>query len=386
MTVGVLEETYPEENRVALIPLHAGEIRDAGFEVLVQPGAGIRAGYPDHAYRERGARLAGERGEVYGEADVLLRVRAAGANPRSGVEEIAMMKEGGALIGFLDPYASREALDALNRRRIVSFAVELIPRITRAQKMDALSSMASLAGYRAALLAACALPRVFPMMMTAAGTVMPARVFVIGAGVAGLQAIATAHRVGSVVTAYDVRPAVREQVESLGARFMELALDTAGAEDSGGYARQMDEVFYRRQREMMERVLAESDVVITTAAVPGKKAPLLITRRMVGLMPPGSVIVDLAAEQGGNCEATVPGETVQEGEVRVIGPVNLPSTIPFHASQLYSKNISSFFLLMAREGCLDLDCEDEIAREARVTAGGELVNPRVREALWTISP
>ncbi|MFW6181828.1 MAG: Re/Si-specific NAD(P)(+) transhydrogenase subunit alpha [Spirochaetota bacterium] len=386
MTVGVLEETYPGERRVALIPLHAAEIRDAGFEVVVQSGAGIRAGYPDRDYREKGARLAGNPREVYREAGVLLRVCAAGANPRSGIEEIALMKEGGVLVGFLDPYASRETLDALNRRRITSFAMELIPRITRAQKMDALSSMASLAGYRAALLAACALPRVFPMMMTAAGTVLPARVFVVGAGVAGLQAIATAHRIGAVVTAYDVRPAAREQVESLGARFVDLGLDTAEAEDSGGYARQMDEGFYRRQREMMERVLAGSDVVITTAAVPGKKAPLLITREMARLMPPGSVIVDLAAEQGGNCEATVPGETVQEGEVRVLGPVNLPSAIPFHASQLYSKNISSFFMLMAREGCLDLDCEDEIARESRVTAGGELVNPRVREALWTISP
>jgi len=259
--------------------------------------------------------------------------------------------------------------------------MELMPRITRAQSMDALSSMATVAGYKAVMLAAGNLPRMFPMMMTAAGTVTPARVFVIGAGVAGLQAIASSKRLGAIVQAYDVRPAVKEQVESLGARFLEIELEAADSEDTGGYARQMDEEFYRKQREMMTRVIAESDVVVTTAAVPGKKAPVLVTAGMVKGMRSGSVIVDLAAERGGNCELTTPGETVIEHGVSIIGPVNLPSTVPFHSSQMYSKNITTFLLHLVKEGKLTIDPEDEITRETLVAADGEIVHPHVREIL-----
>jgi NAD(P) transhydrogenase subunit alpha len=255
---------------------------------------------------------------------------------------------------------------------VTLFALELLPRITRAQSMDVLSSQATVAGYRAVLLAAMALPKMFPMMMTAAGTITPAKVLVVGAGVAGLQAIATAYRLGAVVSAYDVRPAVKEQVQSLGAKFVEMPLDTAAAEAKGGYAQAMDEEFYRRQRELMARVVAESDVVITTAAVPGKKAPVLVTREMVAGMSPGSVIVDLAAERGGNCELTVPGKPVVENGVTILGPINLPAEIAYHASQLYSKNISTFLLSLVKEGQIQLDMEDEVVRDTLVAKDGKV--------------
>ena len=381
MILGVPKESYPDERRVALIPAFVERVTKGGLEVLVQRDAGAGAGFSDHLYEEKGARIIPSRRELYGSSDVILQVRAAAANPARGAADLRLMKKGSVLIGLLDPYASKEVLHELAQRRISSFAMELIPRITRAQDMDALSSMASISGYRAALMAACALPRMYPMLITAAGTVVPARVFVVGAGVAGLQAIATAHRIGAVVSAYDVRPAVREQVQSLGAKFIEIELDSEGTEKNDGYAKDMGEEFYRRQRELMGRVVAESDVVITTAAVPGKKAPLLISEYMLKGMAPGSVIVDLAAEQGGNCDCTVPGETVTRHGVTVIGPVNLPSTVPYHASQLYSKNITSFLGVVLKEGRVDTECGDEITCESLLTKEGRLVHQKVQSAL-----
>jgi NAD(P) transhydrogenase subunit alpha len=381
MIVGIPTETFPDERRVALIPAGVPALRKAGLEVMMESGAGEAAGFPDASYREKGAGVMPGRQEVFQNAGVILQVRAGGANPDAGMSDLKRLRQGQVLIGFLEPYSSPEAVRELAERKVTSFAMELIPRITRAQGMDALSSMASVAGYKAVLLGAGTLAKMFPMMMTAAGTIVPAKVFVVGAGVAGLQAIATARRLGAVVSAYDVRPVVREQVESLGAKFVEMELETGGAEDKGGYAKEMGEAFYRKQREMMTRVLAESDVVITTAAVPGKKAPILITREMVGVMPPGSVIVDLAAERGGNCEATKPGETAVEGGVTILGPLNLPATIPNHASQMYSKNVSNLLLLLVKEGEMHLNPDDEVVRETLLTRDGEVVNARVREIL-----
>lgn len=381
MIAGVPKETFPGEKRVAQIPAGLPALAKAGIQVLVEAGAGEAAGFPDAAYREKGAEIAPGREDVFTRADVILQVRAGGANPDAGLSDLRRMRPGQVLIGFLEPYSAPDAARELTGRKVTSFAMELVPRITRAQGMDALSSMATVAGYQAVLIAARALPKMFPMMMTAAGTLVPAKVFVVGAGVAGLQAIATARRLGAVVSGYDVRPAVKEQVESLGAKFVEMGLETAGAEGGGGYAKEMGEEFYRRQREMMTRVLSESDVVITTAAVPGKKAPVLVTREMVRAMPPGSVVVDLAAERGGNCEVTKPGETVVEGGVTVLGPVNLPATIPYHASQMYAKNVSNLLLLLVKDGAIHLNLEDEIVRETLFTRDGEVANARVREIL-----
>ncbi len=375
MIAGVPKETFPGERRVAQIPAGLPALAKAGVEVLIEAGAGEAAGFLDAAYREKGARIAPNREEVFEKADVVLQVRAGGANPDAGLADLKIMRPGQVLIGFLEPYSAPEAVRGLNDRKVTSFAMELVPRITRAQSMDALSSM------EAVLMAAGTLPKMFPMMMTAAGTVLPAKVFVVGAGVAGLQAIATARRLGAVVSGYDVRPVVKEQVESLGAKFVEMDLETESAEGGGGYAKEMGEEFYRRQREMMTRVLSESDVVITTAAVPGKKAPILITWEMVQAMPRGSVIVDLAAERGGNCEITKPGETVVEQGITILGPVNLPATIPYHASQMYAKNVSNLLLLLVKEGKIDLDMEDEVVRETLFTRDGEVANARVREIL-----
>ena len=380
MIVGIPRETYPGARQVALVPDAVSALAKADLEVLVESGAGEAAGYPDKSYRDKGAKLAADRDEVFARADIILQVHAFGANPQ-GDADLERLRKGQAVIAFLEPLSSAKAAQQLAARGAAAFSMELMPRISRAQSMDALSSMATIAGYKAVLLAAGHLPRMFPMMMTAAGTVTPARVFVIGAGVAGLQAIASSRRLGAIVQAYDVRPAVKEQVESLGARFLEIELEAADSEDTGGYAREMDEKFYRRQREMMTRVIAESDVVVTTAAVPGKKAPVLVTAEMVKGMRPGSVIVDLAAERGGNCELTTPGETVVEHGVSIIGPVNLPTTVPFHSSQMYSKNITTFLLHLVKEGKLTIDPEDEITRETLVAADGEIVHPRVREIL-----
>ncbi len=381
MIVGVPKETFPGERRVALVPAQLANLTRAGLEVVVQAGAGIEAGYTDEAYAERGARIVSGREEVFASADVVLQVRTLGANPEAGRADLELVRQGQVLIGFCEPLGAPELVAELAARGVTLFAMELMPRITRAQSMDALSSMATVAGYKAVLLAANTLPRMFPMLMTAAGTISAARVFVVGAGVAGLQAIATARRLGAVVEAYDVRPAVREQVESLGGKFVELELETGEAEDAGGYAKELGEEFYRKQREMMTRVVAESDVVITTASIPGKRAPILVTTTMVEGMRPGSVIVDLAAERGGNCELTRPGETVEHAGVTVIGPVNLPATVPYHASQMYAKNIATFLLHLVKDGKLEPDREDEITAGTLVAIGGEVVHPRVREAL-----
>ena len=366
---------------MALIPAALPLLKKAGVEVLVEVGAGTGAGISDSEYRDKDARIASSRQELFSAADLVLQVRSYGANPGPGREDLKWMRPGQAVIGFWEPLSALEAVQAAAAAGVSAFAMELMPRITRAQSMDALSSMATIAGYKAVLLAAGELPKMFPMLITAAGTLSPAKVFIIGAGVAGLQAIATAKRLGAVVEAYDVRPAVKEQVESLGAKFLELPLETAGAEDKGGYAKALDEEFYRRQRELMLKAVTEHDVVISTAAVPGKKAPLLITGEMVAAMRPGSVIVDVAAERGGNCELTRPGETVIENGVVILGPVNLPSTIPLHASQMYARNISTFLLHMLKDGKLAPDSQDEIVRETMLTRHGQVVHPQVLQLI-----
>jgi H+-translocating NAD(P) transhydrogenase subunit alpha len=390
LILGVGRELAPGERRVAMVPRALAALEKAGIEVLVEAGAGDASGYPDAEYAARGARLVPTRDELFAAAELLVHVRlpgtwqdgAAGA-AAAGVPDpdLARLRPGQTLIGFADPLGQPAAARALAERGVTSLAMELMPRITRAQGMDALSSMATLAGYKAVLLAADALPRIFPMLMTAAGTVTPARVLVIGAGVAGLFAAATARRLGAVVSAYDVRPAAREQVESVGARFVSLSLESGGAEDRGGYAREMDAEFYRKQRELMADTVREHDVVITTAAVPGKRAPVLVTRDMVASMAPGSVIVDVAAERGGNCELTRPGETVVEHQVTILGPLNLAATVPYHASQLYARNVGSFLGHLVRGGQLSLELGDEITRETLVTRDGEVVNERVRQLL-----
>ncbi len=373
ITVGVVRESFPGERRVAVAPMSLAALAKCGAQFVIERGAGLAAGFKDSDYEQKGARVA-DRAEVFQGADVLLEVR-------TGGEERRFLRAGQTVIGFGEPLSAPEPYRDLAAAGVASFAMELMPRITRAQSMDALSSMATIAGYRAVLLAATALPRMFPMLMTAAGPVAAAKVLVIGAGVAGLQAIATARRLGAVVSGYDIRPAVKEQVESLGARFVVLELETGGAQDQGGYAKAMGEEFYRRQRELMGNVIANQDVVITTAAVPGQKAPILVTREMVERMAPGSVVVDIAAERGGNCELTRPGETIVHQEVAILGPLNLPAAIPYHASQMYSKNIVTFLCHLLQKGELVVDLSDEITRETLVTHQGQIVNRRVRQAL-----
>ncbi|GAB4146254.1 MAG: Re/Si-specific NAD(P)(+) transhydrogenase subunit alpha [Planctomycetaceae bacterium] len=381
LSVGIPRETASDERRVALVPSSVTKLTKAGFTVLVESQAGQNAGFPDEQYREAGAQIIESRPEIFAQANVILQVRSAGANPEKGAEDLPLLREGQFLIAACDPLSHPEYFQEIATKKVACFALELLPRITRAQSMDILSSMATIAGYKAVLMAAASLPRMFPMLMTAAGTITPARVFVIGAGVAGLQAIATARRLGAVVQAYDVRPAVKEQVESLGARFVELEMDASDAEGKGGYAREMDEEFYRKQREKMAEVVAESDVVITTAAIPGKASPVLVTGEMVAGMPAGSVIVDLAAERGGNCELTKAGETVVEHDVTILGPLNLPSTIPYHASEMYSRNITTMLLSLVHDGVLKIDLSDEVVRETCITLDGEIINTRVRELL-----
>ncbi len=380
VTIGVPRETFPGERRVALTPRFCDAIAKLGAGVVVEQSAGLEAGYPDDQYVARGARVA-TRADVFGQSDVVVQVRSLGANPESGRADLSLLRSGQTLIGFGEPLTAAQEMVDLARAGVAYFSMELVPRITRAQSMDALSSMATIAGYRAVLLAATTLPKMFPMLMTAAGTITAARVFILGAGVAGLQAISMARRLGAVVSAYDVRTAVKEQIESLGAKFVVLNIEGAGAEGTGGYAKAMDEAFYRRQRELLTEVLREQDVVITTAAVPGAKAPILVTAEMASAMQPGSVIVDIAAERGGNCELTHPGQTVVHQGISILGPVNIPSTIPYHASQMYSANITAFLKIMVKKGELVVDREDEIIRETLVTSGGEVVNARVAERL-----
>lgn len=381
MIVGVLKETYPGEHRVALVPAVLPSLKKGGMDVIVESKAGEQAGYPDSAYIEKGGTIASSRAQVFEKAHCVVQVRLLGANLTEGQSDLAGFRKGQMLIGMAEALTAPQSVQDLASREVTAFALELMPRITRAQSMDILSSMGTVAGYKAVLIAANSLPKMFPMLMTAAGTVTPAKVLIIGAGVAGLQAISVAKRLGAAVEAYDIRPAVKEQILSLGAKFVELPLEAGVAEDKGGYAKAQDEAFYKKQRELLGKVIATSDVVISTAAVPGKKAPILITADMVGAMAPGSVIVDLAAERGGNCELTKPGHTVVVHGVTIHGPENLSSTVPFHASQMYAKNVATFLLHLVKKGEIQLDMNDEITKETMMTRNGEVVLPRIREVL-----
>lgn len=380
MIVGVLKERMTGERRVALIPASIAPLKSIGLDIVIEAGAGLTAGFPDSEYQEKGAQLS-DRADILSRADILVQVNAPGCEPETAKSDLEAMKTGQVLIGLHDPLSAPEQVKILAEKKLTAFSLELIPRITRAQGMDVLSSMATIAGYRAVILAAMTLPRMFPMMMTAAGTLKPAKVFVIGAGVAGLQAIASAKRMGAVVSAYDVRPAVAEQVRSLGGRFVEFDLDTGDAEDKGGYARESSEEFLRKQQAEMARVVAENDVVITTAAIPGRKSPVLVTAEMVKGMQSGSVIVDLAAERGGNCELTQAGRSVVEHGVTILGPLNTASDTPYHASQMYAKNVVTYLQNMVSDGQLDIDLTDEVIAETLLCIDGEIVNPRVRSLL-----
>ncbi|TMD68630.1 MAG: Re/Si-specific NAD(P)(+) transhydrogenase subunit alpha [Chloroflexi bacterium] len=373
MRVGVVKEILPGERRVALVPDTVSKLIAAKLEVAIQAGAGAEAFYLDEAYQKAGATLAADARAIFSQADAVLKVQ-----PPS-LDEVAALKSGAILIGFLQPSSNPDVVKALARQKVTAFSLELVPRISRAQSMDALSSQAGVAGYKAVLIAANRLGKFFPLLITAAGTVTPARVLVLGAGVAGLQAIATARRLGSVVEAYDVRPAVKDEVKSLGASFVELPLQAQ--EGQGGYAAQQSEEFLRRQRELIGDHVAASDVVITTAAVPGRKAPILVTKDMVARMRPGSVIVDLAADTGGNVELTKPGEAVVSGGVTIDGPRNLASSMPVHASQLFSRNVSTLLLSLVKDGQPNIDFNDEIVKGSCLTNAGELVHPQAKALL-----
>jgi H+-translocating NAD(P) transhydrogenase subunit alpha len=380
MIVAIPRESHPGERRVAVVPASVPALIKAGMEIVVEAGAGQSAGYPDEKFVEKGAKITPSRADVFA-ADIVLQVRAAGANPKTAQADLANYRQGQVVIALCDPLGSPKPAANVAAKGVTLFSLELLPRITRAQSMDVLSSQATIAGYRAVLLAAEALPKIFPMLITAAGTLSAAKVFVIGAGVAGLQAIATAHRLGASVSAYDVRPAVKDQVQSVGGKFVEMTLDASAAETKGGYAQEMGEEFYRKQRELMAKVVAEHDAVITTAAVPGKKSPVLITADMVSKMAPGSVIVDLAAERGGNCELTKADQRVVENAVTILGPTNLPSEAPFHASQMYAKNIATFLLNLVKEKQVQINLEDEIIRDTLICRDGQVVNPRIQQLL-----
>ena len=379
MIIGVPKETYPGERRVGLVPMVIPTLAKAGFEVVIEANAGLQAGYPDNQYLEKGAKIASSRAALFEQADIILQVLSYGSNDVTGKDDLPLLRNGQILIGFLRPFGSRDVIQQIADRGVTSFSVELIPRTTRAQSMDALSSMGTICGYKAVLIAADSHPRIFPMLTTAAGTITPARVLVIGAGVAGLQAIATSRRLGAVTSAYDLRPAAKEQVQSLGGRFVELPIEAKDAQDARGYARAQDENFYQKQRELLGRVVKESDVVITAAVIPGKKSPILVTEEMVQGMAPGSVIFDLAAERGGNCELTEAGKTVVKHGVTIIGAINVASGVPYHASQMYARNTTAFLTHLIRDQKLQLNLDDEIVRDTLVTHAGEVVNPRVRE-------
>ena len=379
MIIGVPKENYPGERRVALVPLVVPNLLKAGLEVVTETSAGVEAGYPDALYVEKGAKILPDRAALFAKADIVVQVLCYGSNDVTGKADLPLMRRGQILIGFLRPLGSDEVIQQIAQTGVTSFSVELMPRTTRAQSMDTLSSMGTICGYKAVLIAADTLPRIFPMMTTAAGTITPARVLVIGAGVAGLQSIATARRLGAVVSAYDLRPASKEQVQSLGGRFVELPIEAKDAQDARGYGTAQDESFYAKQRELLTRVVAESDVVITTAVVPGKKAPVLVTAEMVKGMAPGSVIFDLASERGGNCELTQSGKTIVAHGVTIIGRINIATEVPYHASQMYARNVTAFLLHLVKDGKLQINLEDEITRETLLTRDGEIVNQRVRE-------
>ena len=380
MIIAVPRETYPGETRVGLTPEAAGSLatREEIAEILIETEAGSAAGFPDAIYAEKGSTLVADRAELFARADIVLQVRTAGANPEAGRADLPHCRPDQVFIGLAEALDPSPPLIELAARGSTLLAMELMPRITRAQSMDVLSSMATLAGYKAVLLAAGALPRIFPLLMTAAGTLAPTRLLVLGAGVAGLQAIATAHRLGAVVSAYDVRPTVAEQIQSLGAQFVDLDLAAEETEDPGGYARAQSADFNWRQQEALGEVVAQNQVVIATAAVPGQPAPRLISGEAVAAMEPGSVIVDLAAERGGNCALTRPGSTAVEHGVHILGPLNLPATLPYNASRMYAHNISTFFQYLIESDGLRIDPEDEITGATLVAHQGQIAHPRIR--------
>jgi NAD(P) transhydrogenase subunit alpha len=381
MKVAVVRETFPGERRVALIPDLIPALTKIGAQVLVEAGAGLAAGFTDADYQHKGAEIVADRAQAFAQADVVMQVRTLGTNPEAGRNDLGLLRKGLIVIGTCDPLGNPQAIKEIADHDVILFALELIPRITRAQSMDVLSSMATIAGYKAVLRAADSLPKMFPMLMTAAGTLKAAKVLVLGAGVAGLQAIATSRRLGAIVQAYDVRPAVKEQIESLGAKFVELRLDTSQTEDQGGYAKQLTEEQVRLQQEQLAHVIADCDVCISTAAIPGKTSPVLITANAVERMKPGSVIVDLAAERGGNCELTQADQTVVAHGVTIFGPTNLPAEVPQHASQMYAKNLVTFLQLLAKKGELEIDLKDEVIRDTLATKDGQVQNQRLRDML-----
>ena len=382
MIIGIPAEIKTAEKRVAMSPANVQSLTDKGVKVLFQTNAGDAAGYPDGLYTEAGATISADRAEIFAQADIILQVQSFGSNNENSEADLASLRSGQLVIGMMDPLASPQAAQAVAEKGATAIALELVPRISRAQSMDVLSSMATLAGYKAVLMGASAAPRIFPMLMTAAGTLQPARVLIMGVGVAGLQACATAKRLGAVVEAYDVRPAAREQIISVGAKPVELDLDTGESEGAGGYAKAQGEDFLKRQRELMTAVVAEQDIIITTAAIPGAKSPILVTEDMVKAMKPGSVIVDLAAERGGNCDLTEEGKTVVAHGVTILGPENVPSELAYHASQMYGKNMQTLLeLILDEEGNLNLDFNDEIVAGTVVAHEGKIPHPHMRKLL-----
>ncbi|MEO1373356.1 MAG: Re/Si-specific NAD(P)(+) transhydrogenase subunit alpha [Cyanobacteria bacterium J06635_10] len=383
MRIAVAKEIEASERRVALIPDVVSKLVKDGFEVWIESGAGEKALFNDSDYETAGATIISDTAKLWGEADILLKVSPP-QQREDGSAEIDLLKEGSVLIGFLNPLGNPSVAEQLAQRKVSALSVEMIPRTTRAQSMDALSSQASIAGYKSVLIAAEALPKYFPMLTTAAGTIAPAKVFVMGAGVAGLQAIATARRLGAMVEAFDIRPAVKEEVQSLGAKFVEVKLEEETA-TAGGYAKEISEESKKRTQEAVNDRVKNADVVITTAQVPGRKAPRLVTEEMIAQMKPGAVIVDLAADQGGNAAYTEPGGNVVKNGVTIIGPVNLPSSVPVHASQLYSKNLLSLMKLLVKDKALNIDFSDDIVDAACVTHNGEIRNQRVKDALQALT-
>ena len=382
MIIGIPSEIKTGEKRVAMSPANVQPLTDKSVKVLIQANAGSAAGYPDAEYTAAGATITADRAEIFASADIILQVQSFGSNNENSDDDLALIRKGQLIIGMMDPLASPQAAQAVAAKGATAIALELVPRISRAQSMDVLSSMATLAGYKAVLMGASAAPRIFPMLMTAAGTLKPARVLIMGVGVAGLQACATAKRLGAVVEAYDVRPAAREQILSVGAKPVELDLDTGESEGAGGYAKEQGEDFLRRQRELMTEVVAQQDIIITTAAIPGAKSPILVTEDMVKAMKPGSVIVDLAAERGGNCDLTEQGKTVVAHHVTILGPENVPSELAYHASQMLGKNMQTLLeLILDDEGNLSLDFNDEIVAGTVVAHEGEVPHPHMRKLL-----
>ena len=382
MIIGIPSEIKTGEKRVAMSPANVQSLTDKSVKVLIQANAGSAAGYPDAEYTAAGATITADRAEIFASADIILQVQSFGSNNENSDDDLALIRKGQLIIGMMDPLASPQAAQAVAAKGATAIALELVPRISRAQSMDVLSSMATLAGYKAVLMGASAAPRIFPMLMTAAGTLKPARVLIMGVGVAGLQACATAKRLGAVVEAYDVRPAAREQILSVGAKPVELDLDTGESEGAGGYAKEQGEDFLRRQRELMTEVVAQQDIIITTAAIPGAKSPILVTEDMVKAMKPGSVIVDLAAERGGNCDLTEQGKTVVAHHVTILGPENVPSELAYHASQMLGKNMQTLLeLILDDEGNLSLDFNDEIVAGTVVAQEGEVPHPHMRKLL-----